>query len=220
MALFPYEGRGGLGDLLRDRYAAYQAAVRRDLVAPGFGQLDRLVVLADVLSALHAGPAAFADAAGALLAVSRALRQRSRFAWLAPLWPALGGIDRIAYVASKADHVAARQRGNLASLVRAIAEPQAEGAAFAVASMRCTEDIVWSLDGHPVSAVRGRVASGQAAKSYPGEVPDRPPEPGFWEHRFLSLPDFEPLRVASEGRLGVPNVDLDRLLLFLLEDVL
>ena len=126
----------------------------------------------------------------------------------------------MAYVASKADHVAARQRGNLASLVRAVADPPAEAGAFAVAAMRCTEDVVWTLDGHPVSAVRGRVRSGQAAKSYPGEVPDRLPDAEFWQHRFLSLPDFEPLRLPSGGRLGVPQVDLDRLLLFLLEDVL
>ncbi len=220
LAFFPFTGSGGLADLLAERHAAYQEAVRRDLLAPGFGQLDRLIVLVDMLTALHAGPAAFADAAAALGAVSKALRWQGFWGWLAPFLPGFAGIARVAYVASKADHVAARQRGNLASLVRAIADPPAEAGAFAVAAMRCTEDVVWTLDGHPVSAVRGRVRGGQAARSYPGEVPDRLPEAEFWTHRFLSLPDFEPLRLPSGGRLGMPSLDLDRLLLFLLEDVL
>ena len=87
--------------------------------------------------------------------------------------------------------------------------------------MRCTEDVVWTLDGHPVSAVRGRVAGAErAGRSYPGEVPDRPPGPEFWAHPFLALPDFEPMRLKQGGKGGVPHVNLDALLAFLLEDVL
>ena len=47
-----------------------------ELAAPMFGDLDRLVVLADLLSALAAGPAAFADAEAALAAAAGALRWR------------------------------------------------------------------------------------------------------------------------------------------------
>ena len=51
-------------------------------------------------------------------AVANALRwQGSLPAWLAALAPKLfGGIGRVAFAASKADHVAERQRGNLAAL--------------------------------------------------------------------------------------------------------
>ena len=226
MEFFPCRGGSALTGLLGRRYDAYRDAVRRELLAPGFGRLDRLVVLADVLSALHAGPAAFADVAAALAAVSGALHRRpallSFLALLAPIWPALGGIARVAYCASKSDHVAQRQRGNLASLVRAMTGP-APGteAAFAIAAARCTEDMVWTLDGRPVSAVRGRVAGeGRAGRSYPGEVPDSLPDAGFWAHSFLALPDFEPLRVKLDGRGGVAHLELDRLLAFLLDDLL
>jgi predicted YcjX-like family ATPase len=72
-----------------------------------------------------------------------------------------------------------------------------------------------------VSAVRGRVAGeAKAGRYYPGEVPDRPPEAGFWAHPFLSLPDFEPLRLTLGGRAGVPHIGLDSLLAFLMEDLL
>ncbi|MEF8763302.1 YcjX family protein, partial [Stenotrophomonas sp. A3_2] len=92
---------------------------------------------------------------------------------------------------------------------------------FALASVRCTEDFVLRLEGRPVSAVRGRVLGQErAAVSYPGEVPDRPPDAEFWAHPFLALPQFEPVRLPDGGHYGVPNIGLDAVLGFLLEDVL
>ncbi len=225
MAFFPLPGRSRLASLLADRYDRYRDSARRELRAPGFGRIDRLVVLADVLGALHAGPAAFADAAAALDAAARALRWSNVAvpAWLAQLVPALGGIRRVAFAAAKSDHVAERQRANLKSLVARLTQTQARGptAAFALASVRCTEDIVWQLEGHPISAVRGRlIGADRLARSYPGEVPSDPPDAGFWTHPFLSLPDFEPLRLPLGGRGGVPHIRLDELLVFLLEDLL
>ncbi len=227
LGFFPFAGPGPLAGLLARRYDAYREAVRREMLAPGLGRLDQLVVLADVLSALHAGPEAFAEMAEALGAVSSVLRRRGWWDALAPVlslvWPALGGVQRVAYCASKSDHVAQRQRGNLAALVRDVtqAPDEAVETALALAAVRCTEDVVWALDGHNVSAVRGRVVGeGKAGRSYPGEVPDRVPEAGFWAHRFLSLPDFEPIRVPAGGLGGVAQLGLDQLLAFLLEDLL
>ena len=222
-AFFPHSGNGPLGGLLQSRYDAYVRAVRRDLASPSFGRIDRLVVLADLLGALHAGEAAFADAAAALTAVAGALRWRGRAGflpdWLSELLP-LGGIARVAYVASKSDHVALRQRGNLAALAGSLTHPRGQAAAFALAAVRCTEDFVWTLEGRPVSAVRGRVEGQGLVGSYPGEVPDRPPDPDFWQHPFLAIPDFQPMRLPLEGRGGVPHIALDTLLTFLLEDLL
>jgi uncharacterized protein len=228
MQFFPWPGRGALADLLRARFDAYVEVVRRDLVSPLFGDMDRLVVLADLLSALHQGRAAFADAQAALAAASGALRWgRSWTDWLAALarmeLPPRA-IGRVAFVATKADHVAARQRGNLAALMRRLTsapESEAASAAFAVASVRCTEDVVETLGGRPVSAVRGRIIGEiRPARSYPGEVPDAPPDAAFWQYRFLALPDFEPLRPPEHGRGGVPQLGLDALLAFLLADIL
>lgn len=223
---FPCAGEGPLTDLLRSRYDAYVGAVRGQLFSPAFGWLGGLVVLVDLLSALHRGAAAFADAAAALAEVAEALRWGGPAVlpdWLSAL---LGlGITRVAFAASKSDHVAERQRGNLAALAAALTHLPigrfVHTASFAIAAVRCTEDLVWTLEGHPVSAVRGRVVGAErAGRSYPGEVPDKPPGPDFWAHPFLAPPDFEPLRLPLEGRGGVANVALDALLGFLLEDVL
>jgi len=228
LAFFPMTGQGPFAALLAKRYDAYVDAVRRDLASPLFANVDRLVVLADVLSALHGGEAAFADTQAALAAAAGALRWR--FSW-AEAFSALTElrlppkvINRVAFAATKSDHVAERQRGNLAALMKNLAQVPANGvktAHFAIASVRCTEDFVWTLEGRPVSAVRGRVLGQHVlTRSYPGEVPDRAPDAEFWVHPFLALPEFEPMRLPDNGRLGVPNINMDAVLNFLLEDVL
>jgi hypothetical protein len=228
LAFFPMLGEGGLHALLNSRYEAYQNAVRRDLSSPLFANVDRLVILADVLTALHSGAAAFADTRDALAAAAGSLRWEwswlEAFSALSELRLPPRVISRVAFAATKADHVADRQRGNLAALMRTLTEmpgTRVKTGHFAIASVRCTEDFVWSLEGRPVSAVRGRVLGQQVmTRSYPGEVPDRSPEADFWEHPFLALPQFEPMRLPDGGRFGVPNIGLDALLKFLLEDVL
>jgi predicted YcjX-like family ATPase len=210
MAFFPYRGSGALGGLLARRYDAYVAAVERDLAEPLFGSLDRMVVLVDVLSALHRGQAAFDDMQAALASLAR-LRLPPRV------------ISRVVFAASKADHVGERQRENLASLLRRIVEPVAAVPAtyLPVASIVCTEDTVMRLGDRAVSAVVGHQVGERArAKSYPGEVPSSPPDARFWAEPFYALPNFQPVRLPLEGRAGVPNLNLDAVLLALLDDVL
>ena len=223
---FPMRGRGGLHTLMAERYDAYCGQVRADLVSPMFGHLDRMVVLADLLTALHTGRDSFADAQAALAAASGALRWR--FSWTEALAALLAlrrpppVIRRVAYAATKADHVASRQRGNLRALMAALTPGGGDVAArhFAIASVRCTEDATMMLDGRGVSAVRGRIAGQGVGLSYPGEVPDSPPDDAFWAGEFFSLPDLEPTRLPNEGRAGVPQIELDALLTFLLDDLL
>lgn len=230
MAFFPLDNASPLASLLQQRFDAYVDQMRTTLMDTLFGRIDRLIVLADILSALHTGPAAFADARTALGAAADALRWQN--SWQSTIGALFRGrlppptIGRVAYVASKADHVAERQRHNLRTLMGNLTDSapdrrsQARAQAFAIASLRCTEDFVWTLDGHPVSAVRGRLlGDDRLTRSYPGEVPPEPPGPAFWTHPFLALPDFEPARLPMDRR-GMPNIGLDDLLTFLLEDVL
>jgi predicted YcjX-like family ATPase len=164
----------------------------------------------------------------ALAAAADALRwNRSWTDWLAAfarLELPPRSIGRVAFVATKADHIAARQRANLAALMRRVThlpEGGATSAVFAVASVRCTEDVVETLAGRPVSAVRGRIiGEPRPARFYPGEVPDGIPDDTFWQHRFLALPDFEPMRLPEAGRGGIPQLELDGLIAFLLRDLL
>lgn len=228
MVFFPARGEGGLVELMAERYARYVDAVRDDLVSPLFGNLDRIVVLADLLTALAHGPVAFADARDALAAAAGALRWRRSWAEIVLALSRLrlppAAVERVAYVATKADHVAAGQRANLAELTRALTVGEGDGDVVATrltaASVRCTQEATWLLDGRAVSAVEGRMPGKGRVRSYPGEVPPGPPDPGFWEHPFFELPEFEPPRLPEGGRAGVPHLNLDVLVGFLLDDLL
>ena len=231
MPFFPLRGSGGLHSLLARRYDAYVEAVRRELSEPSFGQLDRVVVLVDLLSALAAGEAAFQDTRDALAAVAAALRW-DRSWWETAL--ALGRlrapppvVTRTVFAATKSDHVGERQRANLVALLRHVvghgAKPGApvRAAYFAMAAVRCTGDEVMQLGEHAVSGVIGRrLGEERAVRFYPGEVPSEAPDGRFWAHRFLRMPEFEPLRPVDGGRGGVRAIGLDAVLLALLDDVL
>ncbi len=215
----------GLAGLLRRRHDAYVEEQRTQFFDPFLRRFQRQAVLVDVLGALHAGKAAFDDTAEALAAIAAALREQE--GWLARL---LGlGSARVAFVATKADHVPARQREALTALLSHLVQaPQAGAAAtgsatavHALAAIRCTEDDTVTLEGRPVAAVRGVIAeSGRSARIYPGEVPLRPPEPGFWDHAYFEMPVFQPPRIDPAGGSGVPHLGLDSLLAWLIGDLL
>ncbi len=221
----PAAHQGGLAALLRRRHAAYVAEQRDRFFDPFFRRFHRQAVLVDVLGALHAGPAAFADTRDALDAIATALRgQDGVLARLLGL-----GAARIAFVATKADHVPTRQRQALVSLLGHLVQaPQAGAAAggratgvHAIAAIRCTEDAMTTLEGRPVGAVRGLLLDGgRPAKVFPGEVPLTPPDAGFWEHAYFEMPAFQPPRLDPVGRVGVPHLGLDTLLAWLIGDIL
>ena len=216
----PEGHRGGLAALLRRRHAAYVEEQREGFFDPFFRRFQRQAVLVDVLGALHAGPAAFADTRAALGAIAAALRGQEGF-----LSRLLGlGTTRIAFVATKADHVPTRQREALVSLLGHLVDATGGDAAtsvHAIAAIRCTEDAMTTLEGRPVGAVRGvLLENGRSAKVFPGEVPLSPPDAAFWEHAYFEMPAFQPPRLDPAGRTGIPHLGLDTMLAWLIGDLL
>ena len=225
---FPLPGRSPLANLMQARFSAYVDAVRRDLMSPMFGDLDGLVVLADLLSALHQGQAGFADARSALAAAADALRwDRSWTDWLAAfarLKLPPRAIRRVAFAATKADHIAARQRGNLAALMRrSLVCRMAARHPPSSRLPRCAVPRMW-WKRWPVDQFRPSAAASLASPGRRASIPVRfltaCPTTSFWQHRFLALPDFEPMRLPEAGRGGIPQLGLDALIAFLLADIL
>jgi predicted YcjX-like family ATPase len=223
MWFFPLPGTGSapsgsLRDLLARRFAAYRDDMRQNFFDPWFARFDRQVVLVDALGALVAGEGAFEDTRHAIAQIARAYDSRSRSRWFG-----FSSLRRVAFVASKADHVPTVQRPALESLFRAmVAAPDAGSRATAhraVAALRCTED--GTHDGLPV--VLG-VPLGETRRRpfRPGHIPATPPPPGdaFWSRPFFELPVFRPPVIDPDGRDGLPHLGLDTLLAWLLEDAL
>ncbi|MBV8506635.1 MAG: YcjX family protein [Alphaproteobacteria bacterium] len=217
---------GSLAALMEARFETY----KRTIVQPFFAQLarnvDRQVVLVDVLRALNAGEESFADQRLALDTILAAFRFGRR-SILRLLFGAR--IDRVLFAATKADHVPALQRDHLEALMANLVEAptlrakaaRARVAATALASIRCTEDGADVIDGHKVDIVVGLPEGGERRiRFFPGIVPVTSPPPGFWGERFTEFPVFQPPRIPSAAGDGIPHINLDKALEFLLEDAL
>jgi uncharacterized protein len=217
---------GTFAALMEERFEDYKRAI----VQPFFAQLarnvDRQIVLVDVLRALNAGEEAFADQRLALDTILSAFRFGRR-SLLRRLFGAR--IDRVLFAATKADHVPALQRDHLEALMANLVEAptlraraaRARVAAAALASIRCTEDGTDVIDGRKVDVVVGLPEGGERrVRFFPGIVPVTPPPAGFWGERFTEFPIFQPPRITGAESDGIPHINLDKALDFLLEDAL
>lgn len=142
-------------------------------------------------------------------------------------------IERIAFVATKADHVPAMSRDNLRNLLEAVARPAAastrEGTADArtvvsyhvAASILSTVDGVAPLGGRNVEVVLGVVLGEEVRRPfYAGSVPSNIPPQSFWTDRYFEMPVFRPPRIDPSGTLGIPHLGVDEVLDSVIGDLL
>jgi uncharacterized protein len=234
--------RASLGDLMNDRFEAYQANIRKEFFDTHFGDFERQVFLIDLLSALYAGKDVFEDIERAVADIGRHLKYGAN--WLTgPVGrvardalryvPGSGRatearVERVAFVATKADHVPSMRREHLRNLLRAIAETASDEAMIGrpisyhtVASVLATTDGTARVGERAVEVVVGLPLGEERQRPfYPGEVPSGRPPNGFWSDRFFELPIFAPPRIDPSGVTGIPHLGLDELLVTLLKDVL
>ncbi len=224
--------RGSLWREMERRYDAYRSKVVQPFFRTHFARIDRQVVLADVLGAIHQGPQAVEDLRRTMAEVLAAFRP-GRNRWLTSL---LGGrrVERILFAATKADHLHHSQHGALTAIAGAMlreAKDRAEfagamTAAMSLAGFRATVEDEAMRDGVAVPVVRGRVTDGRTVALYPGRLPDDPSRllvparagAERWLEAEFGLMAFEPSRMALKPGDGVPHIRLDRAAEFLFGD--
>jgi predicted YcjX-like family ATPase len=245
LTFFPMPGaKGGLAQMLERRYESYKSHVVRPFFRDHFSRLDRQIVLVDALSALNSGAGGIADLEAALTSVLAAFRP-GRASWLAELFAPR--IDRIAFAATKADHLHSANHDRLEAILGALtarAEARALGAgadikALAIAALRATKEGEVTRDGQRLPCIVGTPLAGEtiggkvfdgrtSAAVFPGDLPT------IDLHAGAALPDiasnavhvvrFNPPRIVTETRSGLvapwPHVRLDRAMEFLLGDQL
>ena len=234
-------GRNALWGEFDRRFEAYKRVVVRPFFRNHFARLDRQVVLVDALGALAAGPRALGDLTAAMAATLACFRHGEN-SWLDRV---LGGrrIERLLFVASKADHLHHEQHPALTRLVEAmLAEAArraryrgAETAAMAIAAVRASSEQTIAHEGRQVGVVRGRrMADGKEVALFPGRLPQDVPAllaqaaasapgdaPALWQGADFARPAFAPPRWSpggSGGDDGPPHIRLDRAVEFLLGD--
>ena len=218
---------GTLGALMEQRFEAYKREVVTPFYEQHFRNFSRQIVLVDVLGALLAGREAFEDTRLAIEAIMESFRYGTGGILMRLLRGAR--IDKVMLAATKADHVPEVQRDHLAALLRNMAalpasDVRSANAAIdvaAIASVISTEEDTQEIDGQRVQVVVGRpVGSRTKAKFFVGNVPIRPPRAGAWGQPFLTIPVFEPPAIDVLPIDGIPHINLDLALDYLIGDKL
>ena len=216
-----------LGALMAERFEVYKREAVARFYEDHFRHYSRQVVLVDVLRALLAGRDAFDDTRLALDAILDSFR----YGHGGVISKLLFGshIDKVLFAATKADHVPDIQRDHLAALLRNMAafpaievkSSNAELDVTALASVISTAEDSQEIDGQRVQVVVGRpVGAKTQSKFFVGNVPIRPPRAEAWGSPFLNVPVFEPPAVDPSPVEGIPHINLDLALDFLLGDQL
>jgi uncharacterized protein len=227
--------RGSLWREMERRYEAYKSKVVRPFFRDHFSRIDRQIVLADVLTAIHQGPRAVEDLRRTLAEVLGAFRP-GRNGWLTALF---GGrrVERILFAATKADHLHHEQHPALTAITTALlseAKSRADfsGArteALSLASLRATVEETVIRDGEALPAVKGTLlATGKPAIMYPGTLPVDPAHllaparegAETWLDADYNLMAFAPARLTLRPGEGPPHIRLDRAVEFLIGDIL
>lgn len=223
--------RGMLWSEMERRFDAYRREVVRPFFRDHFARIDRQVVLADVLGAIHAGPPALEDLRATLAATLGAFRP-GRNTWLSGL---LGKrVEHILFAATRADHLHHAQHARLAAITTALlaeARSRADFAgartqAMAIASVRATVEAAVPHMGETLDGVRGRLGDGRTVALYPGELPEEPAAllataregAETWLGGDFGLMDFRPAPGSHRPGEGLPHIRLDRAAEFLLGD--
>jgi predicted YcjX-like family ATPase len=230
--------------MMARRYRSYKTHVVQPFFRDHFARLDRQIVLADVLTAINAGPDAVADLERALTDILRCFRQGQN-GWLS----LVSGrrIDRIVFAATKADHLHQANHDRLEAILRLIAAKSIERAsfvgaevrAFALASVRATREAQARQGSETLPCIIGtplkdehlagrRFSGAEELAIFPGDLPENPElavspawlASGNAPAHFVRF--RPPKQSAPEfGRGAVlPHIRLDRALNFLIGDKL
>jgi predicted YcjX-like family ATPase len=208
------------GAALGRRYEAYRKQVRQ-FYRQVFGRLRRQVVLIDLLTALQHGHESFADLALAVRTITEAFDELGN-----PLLRSvsLDRVDRLALVATKADHITSSQVANLVALLRdMIGEPFVQANArqaglLAIASVRATSQVARKWQGATRHLLQGipLESDGTLVEVFPGDIPGLIPDHEHWGEFEFNIRQFEPPRLGSVHDRPLPHINLDKLLQFLI----
>lgn len=209
---------------MAERFERYREDVVRRFYEEHFSRFDRQIVLIDLLGALNAGPAHFADTQETLAQILKSFRYGSSSLLRRLFAPK---IDRLLFAVSKADHVAPNQHAALKHLLELMIKPAARAPRYegittevlTLASLRSTDVVRTEHHGQVLSCVRGRLKDqDRETVLFPGEIPPDLPEPEDWTSGRFRFKEFAPKRLTAAA--AGQQLHLDQALQFLIGDKL
>lgn len=204
-------------ELLTKKYTYYLQQVVTPFFKDYFQGFNRQVILVDVLSALERGESALQELKLTLGELMKSFNygQNSLFKRLfAPT------IDKVALVASKADHVAPAEQQAMTQLLQQLLQSNRQQLEFqqvdyrtmatagvAVSQAGVLSDGTTVIDGYDAAGERRRIAAPKVVGHWPSAEQ--------WRQGF-AFPKFYPHLTQAQSPL--PHIRLDQLLEFLLKD--
>lgn len=244
--LWEGEGRPAKGSLyqtMERRYEAYKRVVVKPFFLNHFARLDRQIVLVDLLAAINAGPSALHDLSEALSAILSCFKAGQNTLLSRLFQPK---IDKIAFVATKADHLHHTQHEAFEATLEHLVSTARDQAKFsgatvetlAVASVRATREATSGSGGSKLHLVAGVPMAGEAingeifdgvreAAIFPGDLPsnaatllDETAAQNTLRFVRFRPPDVTKNTDGQPDGQTLPHIRLDRLLEFLIGDKL
>ncbi|WP_249962317.1 YcjX family protein [Histophilus somni] len=210
--------------MLSKRYHYYQQKIVKGFYQEYFSTFDRQVILADCLTPLNHGRQAFQDMQNALQQLFKNFHYGKRTLFNRLFSPK---IDKLMFIATKADHITLEQFPNLVSLMHQLVQ---EGGRYveyegidteytAISAIRSTQQVQVTQNGQKIKALQGiRSIDKKKIVVYPGSVPSKLPHADFWQKYHFAFDQFEPLTV--ENGEPIAHLRMDAVLQFLLADKL
>ena len=208
--------------VLNKRYDYYRNKVVKGFYENYFSTFDRQVILADCLTPLNHSQQAFIDMQTGLNQLFKNFHYGKRNLLNRLFSP---NIDKLMFVATKADHITTDQIQNLISLMRQLVQEGGRHVEFegidteytAIAAIRATKQVLVNQNGKQIKAIQGvHSLDKQLITLYPGSVPSKLPSAEFWSKQSFDFDSFEP-QVLQQGE-SIPHLRMDAVLQFLLAD--
>jgi uncharacterized protein len=227
---------GSLWSMMARRYESYNTHVVKPFFRDHFSRLDRQVVLVDALSAINGGAEAVRDLERALTDILACFRPGAN-SWLSSIL--YRRVDRIAFAATKADHLHHTAHDQLEAILARITASAAERAQFAgadvevlaLAAVRATREGTARQGGEPLPCIIGTPAEGEKIGRrvfngaeefaiFPGDLPDDPEEAMQQADADGDSPHFVRFRppLIDPATQALPHIRLDRAMNFLIGD--
>lgn len=217
------------------RFESYKRNVVRPFFRDHFTKIDRQIVLTDVLGAIHAGPAAVEDMRRSMSDILSAFRP-GRNDFLTRLFQGRQ-IDKILFVATKADHLHHEQHPQLTAITQALLRDAKDRADFSgastqamsIAALRTTTESTRTHQGRELGVVLGQLmGADKQAAFYPGTLPIDPAHllaparegAENWLGSDYEIMGFAPAPLTLKPGEGPPHIRLDKAAQFLLGDLL
>ncbi|WP_439256697.1 YcjX family protein [Lonepinella sp. BR2271] len=210
--------------VLEKRYEYYRNKIVKKFYQDYFAHFDRQVILADCLTPLNHSRQAFEDMQEGLTQLFKNFHYGKRHLLSRLFSPR---IDKLMFIATKADHITTDQLPNLMSLMRHLVQKGGSYVEFegieteysAIAAIRATQQVNVTQNGQKFKAIQGvRSNDLQRVTLFPGSVPMNIPNEAFWQQNKFEFDQFEPQRL-EQGEI-IPHLRMDTVLQFLLGDKL